>query len=89
MRARYFGKKIVRNEFGDVTARFDPEVEIVYTEAEAEAVEAWLSTTAYGYDLFGEGDGTSTAHVYVSDREDADDFLAERKATKKTFKKGA
>lgn len=28
MRACYFGKKIVRNEFGDVVARYNPEVQV-------------------------------------------------------------
>lgn len=89
MKARYFGKKTVRNEFGDITARYDPTVEISYAEADADAVKTWLSETGYSYDLYGNGDGTFFANVYVEDRADADDFLTEWKAAKKTFKKGA
>ena len=89
MKARYYGKKIERNEFGDVVAKFDRCVEVDYTEAEAENMEAWLESTGFRFDLFGSGDGSLFALVYVSDKEDAGYFLGLWKEAKPAIREGA
>ena len=87
MRTRYFGKKVVRNEFGEIVRVESPTVLIVFKEGEAELVEKLLCMTAYNYDVFG-CEGEMSAYVPVLNKEDADSFMEEWKSAKMTAKKG-
>lgn len=90
MRVRYFGKKVVRDEFGHVKARYNPEVLVTFTEKEKDLAFKLLDATGYAYDSFGregnDGADIYEADVYVRDREDADDFIYAWKEAKRTIK---
>lgn len=86
MRARYFGKQVVRDELGHARARYDPEVEVIFTEREKDLAIKRLDATGFDYDLFG-CDDDYDAHVRVRDREDANDFMSAWKEAKRTIKK--
>lgn len=86
MKACYFGKKIVRNEFGDVVARYNPEVQVTFTEEEKELAIKRLDATGFDYDAFACGD-LYDIHVPVRDREEGEEFLDAWKEAKKEIKK--
>lgn len=86
MQARYFGKKTVRNEFGDVLARYNPEVEVTFTEEEKDLAIKRLGATGFAYDSFA-CDDIYDIHVPVRDREEADEFLKAWKKAKQEIKK--
>lgn len=70
MKACYFGKKIVRNEFGGVVARYNPEVQVTFTEEEKELAFKRMDATGFDYDAFACGD-LYDIHVPVRDRKRA------------------
>ncbi len=90
MKARYYGKKIVRDDFGNVVHDFDPVVEITFTEKEKDKAEAMLDRMRewYSVDVIGCED-IYTATIPVCDREDGNACLEEWKELKAQFKKGA
>lgn len=85
MKARYFGKKVVRNEFGEVTARYNPEVEVTFTEEEKDLAITRLGATGFTYDAFA-CDDLYDIHVPVRDREEGEEFLDAWKEAKKTIR---
>lgn len=77
MKLQYLGKKIERDDFGNVKKRFAPCAQLEYKEAETKAVMELLDATGYRYDLFGDGDENGVAMVTLADREDFEEFRAE------------
>lgn len=87
MRAKYYGKAIKRNEFGDIVDRFSPQVTITFPEKEEALVRARLDATGYRYDMFGDDIfAQGSADVYVSGKEEADEFMGIWKEVKKRIK---
>ena len=88
MTARYHGRKVEKDDFGNVIRRLDPCITISCKEYEIVIVEKMVSATGYSYDVFPDDD-LSCVYVWVNDREDADWFMSEWKLAKRMFKKGA
>ena len=82
MKARYYGKKVVKNEFGDVTDRFPPTAVITCKESKREIMAEILGKTGYSFDMFGD-DTESWAYVAVADKEDYNNFMELWKHNKK------
>ena len=91
MYVRYYGKKIIKDELGNVTKRFNPAAEVGYTVKEMDIVQIALDAVGRAYSTFGDGwDNKLTALIGVDDREDYEDFktclkemVAELKGEKK------
>lgn len=87
MKAKYFGKRIKRNEFGDVVARYSPCVTISFPEKEASLARARLEATGYQYDMYMDGiSSEGFADVHVASKEEATEFMAAWKEAKKRIK---
>ena len=83
MRAKYFGKKCLRNEFGDVVKRFAPEIEISFTEKEVS--KAFRRIERMGVERY-DVDACGNAwciRIPVSDREEGNDVLEAWRLSKK------
>lgn len=73
MNIKYYGKKIVRDDFGNETRRFKPCVVVNFTDKEEALALKRLDATGYKYDLFADGlCDQIEAYITVSDREEAD-----------------
>ena len=90
MNARYWGKQIKRNEFGYVTARFNPCVTLTYKEREsalAEKIVAYIEAeTGITGDGFG-NDDTIEVDFTVNNREEGEDVLAAYRDAKKLYRR--
>lgn len=90
MNARYLGRKVEKNEFGDVLQIFFPCVEVNMEKTEVDRFQKmmqWISENFcdYEYDLYGD-EAVYTAHVQVQDGLDGAEFLSSYKDAKKTVR---
>ena len=90
MNARYCGKQIKRNEFGDIIDRFNPCVTISYKECESALAEKVIAHIEKETGIDGDGfgcDDTMEVDFYVDDREEGEDVLAAYREAKKIYKR--
>lgn len=92
MKATYLGRKLNKNEFGDVINIYDPCVQVTlkneYEMHKFSKMMDWIHENCfeYKYDVFGEIDNEYTAYVYVDDGTDAAEFMSYYKEAKKEVK---
>ena len=88
MRAKYYGKSVQRNEFGQIVHRHSPRITVFFSEKELTLAQARLEATGYQYDAFMDGiDAQGCADVYVSGKEEAKEFMEAWGKIKKRIKK--
>ena len=87
MRAKYYGKSVQRDEFGQIVHRYSPRVTIFFSEKELALAQARLEATGYQYDMFMDGVySQGSADVYVSGKEEADEFMEVWREVKQRIK---
>ena len=93
MTAKYYGKKLIKNEFGDILRKMTPCVEITMKENEVDRFHKMLDYItknigwSYDADLIADGiGGTVSAYVPVDDAEDGRDFFECYKEAKANVK---
>ncbi len=80
MNAKYLGKKVNRNEFGDIISTFSPAVIVTMKEYEKprfERIMNWIkeyTSVDYEPDYYADDD-IVTAYIYVDYPEDGREFL--------------
>lgn len=87
MRAKYYGKSVQRNEFGQIVHRYSPRVTIFFSEKELPLVQARLEASGYQYDVFMDGIyAQGSADVYISNKEEASEFMEVWREVKQRIK---
>lgn len=90
MNARYYGRKVIKDDLGNVRDVLEPVVEVNFTEKERDKAEKMLDRMREWYTVYVDASlDCYTATIPVCDREDGNYFLKEWKELKKQFKKGA
>ena len=88
MRAKYYGKSVQRDEFGQIVHRYSPRVTIFFSEKELALVQGRLEASGYRYDVFMDGIyAQGFADVYISGKEEACEFMETWKKVKRNIKK--
>jgi len=88
MNMKYYGRKVERNEFGNVVRRFNPCAAVSYSGKEEALALKRLAATGYEYDLFFDGIyDQGAAYIAVSGREEADEFMDVWREVKRRIKK--
>lgn len=93
MNAKYYGKKLIKNEFGDILRKMTPCVQITMKENEVDRFDKMLDYIienigiSYACDFVVDGiEGIVTAYVPVDDAEDGRDFFECYKEAKANVK---
>ena len=90
MNAKYHGRKVIKDDFGNIRDVLEPVVEVNFTENEKDNAEKMLDRMQEWYSVYVDVcEDVYTATIPVCDREDGDACLKEWKELKARFKKGA